>query len=146
MAQIVSVLVSIEDRVRLAAVIDDRNRPHKHVQRARIILLSVERLAVLEIARLTGMSRPSVWRWQQRFAEEGVDGLLRDKTRKPGRAPLSAATVAKTLALPCGPAPKGATHWLCGDKSKPRNQAHSVAPSAYGGTDFCAFSPQGFGG
>jgi hypothetical protein len=22
-----------------------------------------------------------VWRWQQRFAEEGVDGLLRDKTR-----------------------------------------------------------------
>jgi len=28
-----------------------------------------------------------VWRWQQRFAEEGTDGLLRDKTRKPGKSP-----------------------------------------------------------
>jgi len=30
-----------------------------------------------------GVSRPTVWRWQQRFAEAGVEGLLRDKTRKP---------------------------------------------------------------
>jgi transposase len=68
-------------------------------------------LPVLEVARQTGASRPSVWRWQQRFAEEGVEGLLRDKTRKPGKAPLSTATLAKVLALPCGKPPKGATHW-----------------------------------
>jgi transposase len=111
MAQIVNVLVSSEDRARLAAVVGDRNCPQKHVQRARIILLSVERVPVVEVARQTGASRPSVWRWQQRFAEAGVDGLLRDKTRKPGRAPLPAATVARVLALPCGPAPKNATHW-----------------------------------
>jgi transposase len=111
MAQIVNVLVNSEDRARLAAVVGDRNCPQKHVQRARIILLSVERVPVVEVARQTGASRPSVWRWQQRFAEAGVDGLLRDKTRKPGRAPLPAATVARVLALPCGPAPKNATHW-----------------------------------
>jgi hypothetical protein len=52
-----------------------------------------------------------VWRWQQRFAEAGVDGLLRDKTRKPGKAPLSAETVAKVLALPCAEPPGEATHW-----------------------------------
>jgi transposase len=111
MAQVVSILVSSEDRARLAAVVGDRNRPQKHVQRARIILLSSDRVPIVEVARQTGASRPSVWRWQQRFAEAGVDGLLRDKTRKPGRAPLPAATVARVLALPCGPAPKGATHW-----------------------------------
>jgi transposase len=111
MAQVVSILVSSEDRARLAAVVGDRNRPQKHVQRARIILLSADRVPVAEVARQTGASRPSVWRWQQRFAEAGVDGLLRDKTRKPGRAPLPAATVARVLALPCGPAPRGATHW-----------------------------------
>jgi transposase len=111
MAQIVNVLVNSEDRARLAAVVGDRNCPQKHVQRARIILLSVERVPVVEVARQTGARRPSVWRWQQRFAEAGVDGLLRDKTRKPGRAPLPAATVARVLALPCGPAPKNATHW-----------------------------------
>jgi hypothetical protein len=37
--------------------------------------------------------------------------LLRDKTRQPGRAPLSPQIIAKILALPCGPAPKDATHW-----------------------------------
>jgi len=31
-----------------------------------------------------------VWRWQRRFAEEGIDGLLRDKTRKPGKVPIPA--------------------------------------------------------
>ena len=111
MAQTVNILIGTEDRERLAAVIGDRNRLQKHVQRARIILLSADRLAVLAVARRTGASRPSVWRWQQRFAEEGVDGLLRDKTRKPGKAPLSTAILAKVLALPCGEPPKGATHW-----------------------------------
>ena len=110
MAQIVSPIVSPADRERLAAVIADRNRPQKHVQRAEIILLSAERLSVLEVAARSGASRPSVWRWQQRFAEAGVDGLLRDKTRKPGRAPLPPATIARLLALPCGEPPKAATH------------------------------------
>jgi len=97
--------------MRLAAIVGDRNRPQKHVQRARIVLLSAERLPVLAVARQSGASRPAVWRWQQRFAEQGVEGLLRDKTRKPGKKPLAAATVAKILALPCGKPPRGATHW-----------------------------------
>ena len=40
-----------------------------------------------------------------------MDGLLRDKTRKPGKALLSAETVAKVLALPCVEPPGEATHW-----------------------------------
>src|ERR1700724_3054236 len=111
MAQTVCILLGEEDRARLAAFVGDRNRPQKHVQRARIVLLSADRLPVLAVARRTDASRPSVWRWQQRFAEEGVDGLLRDKTRKPGRAPLPPAIIAKILALPCGKPPKAATHW-----------------------------------
>jgi transposase len=111
MAQTVSVIVGAEDRARLAAVIGDRNRRQKHVQRARIVLLSAERLPVLTVAGRVGVSRPSVWRWQQRFAEEGMEGLLRDKTRKPGKPPLSAETVAKILALPCAEPSGEATHW-----------------------------------
>jgi len=111
MAQTVCILLSDGDRTRLAAIVGDRNRPQKHVQRARIVLLSADRLPVLAVARRTEASRPAVWRWQQRFAEEGVEGLLRDKTRKPGKKPLPAATVAKILALPCGKPPRQATHW-----------------------------------
>ena len=111
MAQTVCPIVSDTDRARLVAIVEDRNRLQKHVQRARIILLSAEHLTVLDVAAGCAASRPSVWRWQRRFAEEGVDGLLRDKTRKPGKAPLSAATIARVLALPCGEPPKNATHW-----------------------------------
>jgi transposase len=111
MAQTVCILLGEEDRTRLAAIVGDRNRPQKHVQRARIVLLSADRLPVLAVASRTDASRPAVWRWQQRFAEQGVDGLLHDKTRKPGKKPLPAATVAKILALPCGKPPRQATHW-----------------------------------
>jgi transposase len=111
MAQTVSIILFPEDRARLAAVIADRNSPQKHVQRARIILHSSERLPVLEAARRSGVSRPAVWRWQQRYAEQGVAGLLRDKTRKPGKAPLPPKIVAKVLALPCSEPPGNATHW-----------------------------------
>jgi len=95
----------------LTAVLQDHNRLHRHVQRAKIILYSAEMRSVLDVARLSGVSRPAIWRWQRRYAEQGVDGLLRDKTRKPGKPRLPAKTVAKVLALPCSEPPGHATHW-----------------------------------
>jgi hypothetical protein len=95
----------------LAAIAADRNRPQKHVQRARIILLSADRLPVAGVARQVGVSRPAVWRWQARYAQAGVDALLHDKTRPPGWAPVPTATVAKVLALTCSKPSGKATHW-----------------------------------
>ena len=111
MAQDVCVIVGAEDRARLAAVVGDRRRPLKHVQRARVVLASANRLPVAEVARRAGVSRPAVWRWQLRYAEKGVEGLLRDKTRKPGKTPLPAATVTKVLVLTCSDPPGETTHW-----------------------------------
>jgi transposase len=111
MAQDVCPLVSAEDRARLEAIVADRNRAQKHVTRARIVLHSAARLAVADVARRAGVGRPAVWRWQRRFAEAGVDGLLRDATRKPGKAPLGAATVHRVVALTCAEPPGEATHW-----------------------------------
>jgi transposase len=111
MAQTLCPLVSAEDRWRLAAIVGDRNRPQKHVARARIVLLSADRLDVATVARRAGSSRPAVWRWQRRFAEAGVDGLLRDKTRKPGKAPLDDDLVRRVVALTCGEPPGEVTHW-----------------------------------
>ena len=68
MAQTVCILPAAEDGERLLAIVSDRNRPLKHVQRARIILFSAERLPVLEVARRPGASHPAVWRWQARYA------------------------------------------------------------------------------
>jgi hypothetical protein len=98
MAQNLCVIVSAENRA-LPALIDDRNRPLKQIQRAQIILFSAYRLPVLHVAHRDGVSRPAVWRWQKRYAEAGVEGLLRDKTRPPGRKPVHTATIAQVLAL-----------------------------------------------
>ena len=111
MAQIVCPLVSAADRARLEAIVADRNRAQKHVARARIILGSAERLSVAEIAKRAGVGRPAVWRWQRRFAEAGVEGLLRDATRKPGKAPLGDALVHRVVALTCAEPPGETTHW-----------------------------------
>ena len=111
MAQTVCPLVSAEDRARLEAIVADRNRAQKHAARARIILGSGERLPVAEVARRAHVGRPAVWRWQQRFAEAGVDGLLRDATRKPGKAPLGDRTVQRVVTLTCAEPPGEATHW-----------------------------------
>ncbi len=49
MAQDVCVIVGAEDRACLAAVVGDRRRPLKHVQRARIVLASANRSPVAEV-------------------------------------------------------------------------------------------------
>src|SRR5919108_5643233 len=101
MAQIVCPLVSAEDRARLEAIVADRDRAQKHVARARIILGSADRLSVAQVARRPGVGRPAVWRWQRRFAEAGVAGLLRDAPRKHGKTPPSEAVVRHVVRLTC---------------------------------------------
>jgi hypothetical protein len=54
MAQIICPLVAAEDRARLEAIVGDRNRAQEHAARARIILVSADRLSVAEVARLPG--------------------------------------------------------------------------------------------
>src|SRR5215470_2809825 len=103
--------VTPEDRIRLERIVRDRNTPQKHSARARVILATAEDCGTLEIVRRSGLSKPVVWRWQERFMREGVDGLLRDKTRPPGKLPLPAETVQCVLDLALGPVPGEATHW-----------------------------------
>jgi len=80
--------VTPADRRRLEAIVADRSAPQKHVWRANIILATADGCGTAEIMRRSGKSKPVVWRWQARFMAEGVAGLTRDKTRKPGKPPL----------------------------------------------------------
>ena len=76
----ISITVSASDRLRLETIVNDRNAPQKHVWRSRIILLTADGLGTSAIMRAAGKSKTCVWRWQERFFLEGVDGLLHDKT------------------------------------------------------------------
>ena len=101
-----------EDRARLERLVADRNTPQKHVWRARIVLLSGDGVGTMEIMRRSGQSKPTVWRWQARFAAEGVAGLLRDKTRPARIPPLAKAVVEGVVTRTLNEAPPGeVTHW-----------------------------------
>ncbi len=110
----ISFSVTSADLDQLRAVINDRNAPQKHVWRAQIMLLSAEGLGTNAIMRETGKSKTCVWRWQERFAAEGVAGLLRDKTR-PSRIPkLGSAIAERVVALTMEEPPREGTHWTGG--------------------------------
>jgi transposase len=107
----ITVEVSAADRARLRAMVADRNSPQKHVWRAEIILATADGLGTSEIMRRTGVSKPCVWRWQERFMREGVAGLLRDKTRPSRIPPLPQAVIDRVVGLTTSDPPHEATHW-----------------------------------
>jgi transposase len=122
----ISFTVSPIDRACLTALIKDRNSPQKHVWRAEIVLLSADGVGTAEIMRRTAKSKTCVWRWQERFAEAGFAGLLRDKTR-PSRIPRLGPEVAeRVVALTLADPPGETTHWTADMMAK----AASISASA----------------
>ena len=99
------------DRTRLEMIAADRNTPQKHVWRTPIVLLSADGIGTNEIRRETGVSKTCVWRWQERFMTEGVDGLLRDRTRPARLAALSGEVVASIVSGTLEKPPGETTHW-----------------------------------
>ena len=114
----ISIDVSPASRARLDAIVADRNSPQKHVWRARIVLLTAAGAGTAEIMRTAGVSKTAVWRWQERFMEEGVDGLLRDKTRPARIAPLGAEVADRVVALTLDDPPGETTHWTADAMAK----------------------------
>ena len=74
--------------------------------RVDVVLVTAEGEITVELMRRTGISKPTVWRWQERYLDEGVPALKGDKTRTsrapplPGevRLKIDARTVQETLA------------------------------------------------
>jgi len=77
--------------------------------RARIVLLAAEGTPNVEIARLVGVSRPTVNAWRTRYAERGLPGLADEQRSGRKRSIDQRRIVAETLRPP--PAGLGVTHW-----------------------------------
>ena len=127
----IEITVSSASRQRLEAIAADRNTPQKHVWRARIVLLTADGLGTGAIMAATGKSKTCVWRWQERFMRQGVDGLLRDKTRPPGIAPLDRKIVETIVALTLATPPHEATHWTLRAMAKAAHVAASTVQKVW---------------
>jgi transposase len=120
--------VSPANRARLQSIVNDRNSARKAVWRAEIVLATGDGHGTNEIMRRTGMSKPTVWRWQERYIDEGVDGLLRDKTRPSRVPPLSDDIKLAVLKKTASETPSNATHWSRASMA----EAVGISPSSVG--------------
>ncbi|RAH95320.1 IS630 family transposase [Acuticoccus sediminis] len=75
------------------------------------MLLTADGHGTYAIMAATGKSKTSVWRWQERFAADGIEGLPSDKFRAPGKAPVAPAKVAEVVRMTHEPPPHEALHW-----------------------------------
>jgi hypothetical protein len=97
-----NIQLSAVDRCALEAVVANRNSPQKHVWRAKY--------GTAEIMRATGKAKTVIWRWQERFQDEGAAGLWRDKTRPSRVPPLSPEVTERVVALTLAGPPLTASH------------------------------------
>ena len=116
------------DRAELRALATNRNTPRKFVWRAEIVLATADGHGTFEIMRRAKTSKPTVWRWQQRYLEEGVAGLSRDKTRPSLVPPLPMETRLKVIAKTVQETPPNATHWSRALMA----EAMGISPSSVG--------------
>jgi transposase len=116
------------ERAQLEALLTDRNTPRKVVWRAGIVLATADGCGTNEIMRRAATSKPTVWRWQGRYLEEGVAGLRRDKTRPSRVPPLPRETRLKVLTKTVQETPPNATHW----SRSAMAEAVGISPSSVG--------------
>lgn len=98
------------DRQALEALLRSPKAAQSLVLRARIVLLSGAGQLAEEVAASLGTSKPSVYKWRNRFRTSGLDGL-RDLPRSGQPKKLSSAKVKEVLTLTVERIPKEATHW-----------------------------------
>ncbi|QNK51672.1 IS630 family transposase [Dermacoccus sp. PAMC28757] len=101
--------ISEEDRATLTSWTRSRTLPAGRAQRARIVLAVAAGTGTSAVARHVGVSRPTVIKWRDRFAVDGLAGLEdEERSGRPKRID-DAVIIATTLEPP--PAKLGVTHW-----------------------------------
>jgi transposase len=112
------VRLTSEQRERLQAITRNGHAPAKKIRHAQILLWSnvdrkEGRLPSREIAERLGMHDNTVDRIRKRFVLEGEEPALNRKVRIDPPIPpkIDGRAEAHLIALCCGPAPKGRTHW-----------------------------------
>jgi len=84
---------------------------HKYAVRIQTILNRAGGVSTKDIAAQLHIDMTTVSRFVRRFNEGGANALLSDKTRKPGKAPVSVELKNEISRIVCQEKPTDATHW-----------------------------------
>ena len=79
--------------------------------RARILLKTDEGWSAPKVAQALDVSEGTVFRLKRCFAEDGLEGALKDRVQARRYRKLDERAEAHLIALACSPAPEGHDHW-----------------------------------
>ena len=102
-----------EDRTKLERWLKGRAMSDKIKDRARIVLMTADNRPTSELMEILGVANKTLNLWRRRYIEEGLEGLLKGKTRPSRIPPLPTEKVQEVIALTLTGKPAHATHWSC---------------------------------
>ena len=85
--------------------------PQRVALRAKIVLGAAAGRSINGLAKEMSVTRPTVLLWRRRYAEAGVNGLLKDAPRPGRKKKISAKKVETIVNATLQKKPKDATHW-----------------------------------
>jgi transposase len=104
-----ALVLTPEDRATLESWTRSSTVPVGHVERARIVMAIADGAGTTGAARIVGVSRPTVIKWRDRFAANGIAGL--DDEARPGRPKTVADATILAATLEAPPESLAVTHW-----------------------------------
>jgi transposase len=87
------------------------NIKHKYAVRIQTVLNRSRLKSTGEIASMLNINIITVSRYVKRFNQGGIEALLADKTRRPGKQPISETQKNEVCRIVCQEKPEGGTHW-----------------------------------
>ena len=100
-----------EQRDRLEHLVRAGKSSARVTTRARILLKTDDGWSAPQVAQALDVVEGTVYRIKRRFAETGVEGVLRDRPQAHRYRKLDDRGEAHLIALACSPAPPGHDHW-----------------------------------
>jgi transposase len=117
--------LSEEDRDTLERWTRADSTPQGVARRAWVILQAADGVSNSEIARESGLSRPTVIACRERFLDGGPGGLAQVRPGRGRKPQISAEKVAAIINATLHEKPPGETHWSCRSMAK----AQGVSPA-----------------
>jgi putative transposase len=102
--------LTMGEKEELLTMSRSRKLEKRYVERAEIIILSDKGLSMDEIVERTGLSRPVVNKWRQRFRERGIEGL-KDAHRSGKPRVITPGQQAMVIEKACTKPDGGYTNW-----------------------------------
>ena len=113
-----------EDKELMEKLLSAGHIEYKYAVRLQTVLLRAKGKGTGEISDFLGIHQSTVGLYINRYNTYGINSLLRDMTRKPGKEPISQDIKNKIYRLVCDEKPAGETHWSCRSLAKKVGISH----------------------